>query len=95
MTRYKALITRKVFDLDDQFVLDQECWKVLSNNTLKHYKKEELIGIIRCLEHNWAGEIKTNMLLRKRLENFYNYYKEKGQDKLFNQICDDLGSDKE
>ena len=38
------------------------------------------------LEHNFAGELKANMLQNKRLENFYNYYKEKGNEELFTKL---------
>lgn len=79
---------RNVYDLDDYYVLEQNGWKLPSNNTLKGYKKQQLIEIVRMLEHNWAGEIKANMLQNKRLENFYNYYKEKGQEELFSKIID-------
>lgn len=79
---------RNVYDLDDYYVLEQNGWKLASNDTIRHYKKEELIGIIRMLEHNWAGELKANMLQNKRLENFYNYYKKIGKSELFSQIVD-------
>ena len=49
-------------DLDDYFVLQKEGWKLPNSNTLRRYKKEELVGIIRMLEHNWSGAIKQNML---------------------------------
>lgn len=77
---------RKVYDLDDYYILEKNGWKLASDNTIRHYKKEELIGIIRMLEHNWAGEIKANMLQNKRLENFYNYYKQIGKEELFSKI---------
>lgn len=97
MSKQLKTITRlrNIYDLDDYYVLEQNGWEIPNNSTLKGTLKKELIEIIRCLEHNWAVEIKANMLLSKRLENFYNYYKEKGQDKLFNEIIskDIEGSD--
>ena len=77
---------RNVYDLSDYYVLEQNGWHLPSEHTLSGYKKTELIGIIRMLEHNWAGEIKANMLQNKRLENFYNYYKEKGNEELFTKL---------
>ena len=77
---------RNIYDLDDYYVLEQNGWKLPSNNTLKQYKKIDLLEIIRMLEHNWAGELKANMLQNKRLENFYNYYKEKGNEELFTKL---------
>lgn len=77
---------RNIYDLDDYYVLEQNGWKLPSNNTLSKYKKIDLLEIIRMLEHNWAGNIKATMLQNKRLENFYNYYKEKGNEKLFTKL---------
>lgn len=77
---------RNIYDLDDYYVLEQNGWKLPSNNTLKKYKKIDLLEIIRMLEHNWAGELKANMLQNKRLENFYDYYKEKGNEELFTKL---------
>lgn len=88
---------RNIYDLDDYYVLEQEGWKLPSNNTLSQMKKTELIEIIRMLEHNWAGSIKATTLQSRRLENFYNYYKEIGNEELFTKLTSDdyLGSDKE
>ena len=86
----------KIYDLADYSVLKEEGWITLSNSTLNNYKKADLIGIIRMLEHNWAGSIKTTTLQSRRLENFYNYYKEIGNEKLFTKLTSDdyLGNDK-
>ena len=87
---------RNIYDLDDYYVLEDEGWKLSSNNTLSQYKKVDLIKIIRMLEHNWAGSIKATTLQSRRLENFYNYYKEIGNEELFTKLTSDdyLGSDK-
>lgn len=80
---------RNIYDLDDYYVLEQNGWKLLSNNTLASNKKTELIGIIRMLEHNWAGSIKATELQSRRLENFYKYYKEIGNEELFTKLTSD------
>ena len=86
MSRRIPFKMRNVYDLDDYYILEQNGWKLPKNITLKSYKKDELIGIIRMLEHNWSGEIKANMLQNKRLENFYNYYKSIGNEELFTNL---------
>lgn len=88
MSRQIPFKMRNVYDLDDYYILEQNGWKLATDNTIRNYKKEELIGIIRMLEHNWAGELKANMLQNKRLENFYDYYKKIGKSELFSQIID-------
>lgn len=94
-TRIIPFKMRYVYDLDDYFVLQKEGWKLPNSNTLRRYKKEELVGIIRMLEHNWSGAIKQNMLQNARLENFYNYYKNIGQEELFSNLMnEEVGSDK-
>lgn len=74
MKKYERLakITsmRNVYDLDDYIALGEEDWKLPSNATLMQYKKDELIGIIRMLEHNWAGSIKQNILQQKKTRKF-------------------------
>jgi hypothetical protein len=99
MSRRIPFKMRNVYDLDDYYVLKQNGWELPSDHTLTQYKKVELIGIIRMLEHNWSGEIKANMLQNKRLENFYNYYKEKGNEELFTKLTSEdylqNGSDEE
>lgn len=77
---------RNIYDLDDYYVLEQNGWKLPSNNTLSQYKKADLLGIIRMLEHNWAGSIKATELQSRRLENFYNYYKNIGEEELFTKL---------
>ena len=77
---------RNIYDLDDYYVLEQNGWKLPSNNTLKQYKKTDLLEIIRMLEHNWAGSIKATELQSRRLENFYNYYKNIGEEELFTKL---------
>lgn len=88
---------RRIYDLDDYYVLEQKGWKLPTNATLSGYKKTELLDIIRCLEHNWAGSIKATELQSRRLENFYKYYKEICNEDLFTKLTSDdyLGSDKE
>lgn len=88
---------RNIYDLADYYVLEQEGWKLPQNQTLMQYKKKDLVEIIRMLEHNWAGSIKATELQSRRLENFYNYYKEIGNEELFTKLTSDdyLGSDKE
>ena len=88
MSRQIPFKMRNVYDLDDYYILEQNGWKLATDNTIRNYKKEELIGIIRMLEHNWAGELKANMLQNKRLENFYDYNKKIGKSELFSQIID-------
>lgn len=88
---------RNIYDLEDYYVLEQEGWKLPLNNTLKKYKKEDLVSIIRMLEHNWAGSIKATTLQSRRLENFYKYYKEIGKEELFTKLTSDdyVGDDKD
>ena len=86
MSRRIPFKMRNVYDLDEYYILEQNGWKLPKNSTLKSYKKDELVGIIRMLEHNWSGEIKANMLQNKRLENFYNYYKSIGNEELFTKL---------
>ena len=88
---------RNIYDLEDYYVLEQDGWKLPQNHTLMQYKKKDLVEIIRMLEHNWAGSIKATELQSRRLENFYNYYKEIGNEELFTKLTSDdyLGSDKE
>lgn len=100
MKKYERLakITnmRKVYDLDDYIALGEEGWKLPSNATLKQYRKDELVDIIRMLEHNWAGSIKQNILQQKRLKNFYNYYQQIGQGELFSKLMnEEILGDKE
>lgn len=80
---------RNLYDLDDFVVLEENGWKSLSSSTLMGYKKDDLVGIIRMLEHNWAGSIKAETLQSRRLENFYNYYKDIGEEELFTKLTSD------
>jgi len=52
--------------------------RVYSDGSLNSFTKDRLIDEIRCLEHNYAGEIWGNNLLAKRLENVCNYLKKQG-----------------
>lgn len=52
--------------------------KVYSDSSLRSFTKGYLIEHIRCLEHNYAGEIWRSNLLQKRLENACNYLKQQG-----------------
>ena len=72
------LIDKNIYESDDYKILLEYCWKQKSSKTLSSYKKETLIDIIRCLEHNWAGEMKANKVLQARLENVCNHLKDKG-----------------
>lgn len=91
MTKHLKTMARmkNIYDLDDYYVLEQEGWHLPSNSTLASNKKSELIGIIRMLEHNWAGSIKATELQSRRLENFYKYYKEIGNEELFTKLTSD------
>jgi len=76
-----------VYDIEDTKVLEEAGWKIREDSTFKSYKKEELIGSIRCLEHNWASEIKANLLYRQRLEKVMEYCTKVLKDpSLFNRI---------
>ena len=63
---------------NERELLLQQGWLPLSISYLKSYKKDDLIEQIRILEHNWAGAIWGNNLIRKRLENACDYLKQKG-----------------
>ena len=52
--------------------------RVYSDGSLKSFKKEKIIDEIRCLEHNFAGEIWGSELLTKRLEKVCDYLKQQG-----------------
>lgn len=76
-----------VYDIEDTKVLTEAGWKIKEDSTLNSYKKEELIGAIRCLEHNWASEIKANILYRQRLEKVMEYCTKVLKDpSIFNRI---------
>ena len=79
----------RIYD-EDLHELVQQCKEMfLENQTLMQYKKKDLVEIIRMLEHNWAGSIKATELQSRRLENFYNYYKEIGNEELFTKLTSD------
>lgn len=86
---------RNIYDLDDYYVLEQNGWGLPTNGTLKRYKKDDLLAIIRMLEHNWAGSIKETELQSRRLENFYNYYKSIGEEELFTKLTSEEYENKE
>lgn len=76
-----------IYDIEDTKVLTEAGWKIKEDSTLNSYKKEELIGAIRCLEHNWASEIKANILYRQRLEKVMEYCTKVLKDpSIFNRI---------
>ena len=52
--------------------------KVYSDSYLQSFTKEDLIDQIRCLEHNFAGEVWGSELLTKRLEKVCDYLKQQG-----------------
>lgn len=56
-----------VFDYNNEDVLKSQGWIPYKDSTLKSMTKDELIEYIRCLEHNWAGEIKACWLQSHRL----------------------------
>lgn len=56
-----------IYDIRDEDALISQGWKSYKNSTLKSMTKDDLIDVIRMLEHNWAGEIKANKLQTKRL----------------------------
>lgn len=64
--------------INDYPSLSKRGWKVYADGYYKGQKKDDLIDQIRCLEHNWAGEIWGSELLTKRLENVCEYLKQQG-----------------
>lgn len=67
-----------LYNLANEPVLSEQGWRILTDSTLKCYKKEELIGIIRCLENNWASQIIQTEVIQKRLEQATEYLHSKG-----------------
>ena len=63
---------------EDKLQLKKQGWYPSATKTLFYKTKEELINYARCLEHNWAGEIWGNELLRARLKNACDYIKSTG-----------------
>ncbi len=76
-----------VYDLSDYYVLAKNGWKERKNSTYKSMKKKDLIDFIRCLEHNWAGELKANELLSERLKKISDYFDAIEQPDMFRKIC--------
>lgn len=64
-------------------ILQSQGWKTKKDSTLKSLTKEQLIDEIRCLEHNWAGEINSRALQSNR----YWFTKE-----LFKEVIKDIKS---
>lgn len=44
----------------DALILKKQGHKCYESSYLKTWTKEELIGLIRCLEHNWAAAEEKN-----------------------------------
>lgn len=72
-----------IYDIPDEVVLKQLGWEPKADSTLMSYKKEDLIEEIRCLEHNWAGEIKAVLVYQQRLENALAYFQDIGKKEEF------------
>jgi len=85
----KRIKMKDIYNQDNDYVLQRDGWNSLSDSTLNSYKKADLIDIIRCLEHNWAGSLKAVELQSRRLENFYNYCKDTANQELFTKLTDD------
>lgn len=66
------------YDLSNEVVLNEYGWKCRTDSTYHGFTKPQLIDVIRCLEHNWAGEIKANKVLQKRLEKVTDYLRGEG-----------------
>ena len=64
--------------INDYPSLAKRGWKVYADSYYNNQKKDELIEQIRCLEHNWAGEIWGSELLTKRLEKVCEFLKQQG-----------------
>lgn len=76
-----------IYDTKDEDALTTQGYKPYKTSTLKSMSKDDLIDQIRCLEHNWAGEIKANKLLSYRLKCFLDVLERNGHPEKFNQIC--------
>lgn len=76
-----------IYDAKNEDALKTQGWKSYKDSTLKSMNKDDLINQIRCLEHNWAGEIKANKLLSYRLKCFLDVLEKNGHPEKFNQIC--------
>lgn len=51
---------KTIYDAENEDALATQGYKPYKDTTLKSMSKDDLIDQIRCLEHNWAGEIKTS-----------------------------------
>ncbi|MBO7615089.1 MAG: hypothetical protein J6T15_05275 [Bacilli bacterium] len=65
------------YQMDQKSVLERHGWKTLSDNYLKSFKKDQLVEVIRCLEHNWYGSLWESSLLQHRLEKVCGFLGEK------------------
>ena len=65
-----------VYDIKNEEVLKSQGYKPYKDSTLKSMSKNDLIDLIRILEHNWAGEIKANWLQSYRLQWLFNAFNE-------------------
>lgn len=59
-----------VYDLSDYYILAKNGWRKKENSIYKSKKKEDLIDYINMLEHNWAGSLKINELLTKKIQKY-------------------------
>ena len=76
-----------IYDGKNEDALKTQGWRSYKDSTLKSMSKDDLIDQIRCLEHNWAEEIKANKLLSYRLKCFLDVLEKNGHPEKFNQIC--------
>lgn len=76
-----------IYDIKNEEALATQGYKPYKDTTLKSMSKDDLIDQIRCLEHNWAGEIKANKLLSYRLKCFLDVLDRNGHPEKFSQIC--------
>ena len=53
-------MTDKEINSQDAFILKKQGHTSYKYGYLMTFKKEELIGLIRCLEHNWAAAEERN-----------------------------------
>lgn len=59
-----------VYDLSDYYILAKNGWRKKENSIYKSKKKEDLIDYINMLEHSWAGSLKINELLTKKIQKY-------------------------
>lgn len=78
---------KTIYDAGNEDALATQGYKPYKDTTLKSMSKDDLIDQIRCLEHNWAGEIKANKLLSYRLKCFLDVLDKNGHPEKFSQIC--------